>query len=365
MGSTLQKMRSRYFRPLLRQFHDFWCWWTDELVAILPRNLQAAILFRDRRICIDTEESDLIVRTGATGEMKEIGRVCLNPSDSTQPELPIQVAHVLLLLPADKILVKRLTLPLAAEENLREALSFEMDRQTPFSVEQVYYDSVIVKRDAASQALAIDLVLAPRSAIDDLLERLADAGLHPDVISARVPNAAQPLAVNLLPAARRKRKTNMVRRRNIALVAVNLLLLAAVISVPLLQKQQLINSLQAQVEEVTIEATKGSELRQQVQQLVDASTYLKRKKQTEPLVIRVFDEITRVLPDNTWINRLIIGAQEIQLQGQSSSAAALIPLLEKSALLQDVQFRSPVVRTPTTGEERFHVSAILTRDGTP
>jgi general secretion pathway protein L len=165
----------------------------------------------------------------------------------------------------------------------------------------------------------------------------------------------------LLPVDSQRIKSNTTRQLNIFLTVVMLLLLAATISVPILQKQKLIRELEPQVEQALAAAKKSSEIRQQVQQLVDASSHLERKKRTEPLVVRVFDEITRVLPDHTWINRLDISAREIQLQGQSSSSAALIPLLEKSPLLEEVRFRSPVMRTPTTGEERFHLSAELVR----
>ena len=362
MDNSLRNMRIRYVAPVHRMLDDFWSWWTGELISVLPQSWQGALFLRDQCIRAEVEESDLVLTTGDVAPVKELGRVCLKPADSSVPELPTAATPIVLVLPADKVLVKRLTLPLAAEENLREVLSFEMDRQTPFSAEQVYYDSVILKRDTGSQALAIDLVLSPRNAVDDLVARLTDVGLQPDVVSTCKPNIRAVLPVNLLPDARRKSKSSTTRRLNIMLTAITLLLLAAAISNPLLQKQQVIRLLEPQVEQALAESQNGSDLRQQVQQLVDASTHLIGKKRTEPLVIRVFNEITRVLPDDTWINRLDISAQEIQLQGQSSSAAALISLLETSPLLQEVRFRSPVMRTPTTGEERFHVSAVLVRE---
>jgi len=76
------------------------------------------------------------------------------------------------------------------------------------------------------------------------------------------------------------------------------------------------------------------------------------------------DELTRILPDDTWITRLDIKGSELEIQGQSSSAAALIPLIESSSILQNPRFRSPVTQIPRSDAERFQLSA-ETRGPTP
>ncbi|MCK5256878.1 MAG: hypothetical protein KAQ81_12685, partial [Deltaproteobacteria bacterium] len=41
-------------------------------------------------------------------------------------------------IPGNKVIFKRLSLPSPTEENLKEVLGFEMDRYTPFTLEDVY-----------------------------------------------------------------------------------------------------------------------------------------------------------------------------------------------------------------------------------
>ena len=65
-----------------------------------------------------------------------------------------ETGEVILCLPADKVLTRTLTLPLATEENLREVLAFQMDRQTPFTVEQVYYDYGVVARGRKTRTVS-------------------------------------------------------------------------------------------------------------------------------------------------------------------------------------------------------------------
>jgi general secretion pathway protein L len=81
-------------------------------------------------------------------------------------------------------------------------------------------------------------------------------------------------------------------------------------------------------------------------------------------VLELLDELTRILPDDTWITRLDIKGSELEIQGQSASAAALIPLIESSSILQNPRFRSPVTQIPRSDVERFHLSA-ETRGPTP
>ena len=363
MDKTLQKLQVRYLAPVLRQFNKYWAWWTGELIAILPEHMQTAILQQDQHIQIEIDGRDFVVNADNGTESSELGRITRNAEDDRDFELPAAVTETRVVLPTDKFLVNQLTLPLAIEENLREALSFQMDRQTPFSVDQVYYDYKVRERDNVNQTLTVELVVTPRDYVDGLLDSLADNGLSADRISVPDKSSDCLLPVNLLPATRR-RKTGigLSWRRNLLLVAANLVLAAAVLATPVIQKQRIIRTLEPQLQKAIEEAKSGTELRQQVEQLAAASEYLRNKKQTELLVMRAVDEITHLLPDNTWVSRLDIDTGEIQLQGESSSSAALIQLLEASPLLQNVRFRSPVIRIGNTEKDRFHLSADLLQE---
>ena len=69
------------------------------------------------------------------------------------------------------------------------------------------------------------------------------------------------------------------------------------------------------------------------------------------------------MPDDTWLTRIDIRGNEIQIQGESSTAATLIGLLDGSELFKNPQFRSPVTQVPRTERERFHLSTELDESG--
>ena len=58
------------------------------------------------------------------------------------------------------ILAKSLTLPLATQPELRQVLSFEMDQETPFKPDELYWDhrleTTVMRRPGTPAASALD-----------------------------------------------------------------------------------------------------------------------------------------------------------------------------------------------------------------
>jgi general secretion pathway protein L len=360
------KTRFKLTTPLLHTLTDFWSWWIAELGGILPKNVRAAILPSVERLYLELNGQNVIASRVTSESTREIGRYPLTAEQlqaeqaQALEELANRAREVVLCLPADKVLTKTLTLPLVAEENLREVLGFEMDRQTPFSLDQVYYDHILTARDSKKNTLTLKLVVTPRLFLDKLLTDLDDIGFQPHQATIYREKTGQPQPVNLLPKDARQRRPDTARYLNIALGVLALVLLLGAIALPLVNKLHVINALEARVELVSAKAEVTRRLREEVEQLGMDSRFLLEKKQATPLTLETINELTRILPDDTWINRLNIKGREVEIQGQSASAAALIPLIESSDSLRNPRFRSPVTKIPRLNTERFHLSAEVT-----
>jgi len=66
-------------------------------------------------------------------------------------------------------------------------------------------------------------------------------------------------------------------------------------------------------------------------------------------------ELTELLPNDAWLTLLSADTKGVELTGQASAAAALIPLLENSPRLERVEFSSPVTRG--RDKEQFRIRA--------
>jgi general secretion pathway protein L len=58
-------------------------------------------------------------------------------------------------------------------------------------------------------------------------------------------------------------------------------------------------------------------------------------------VLRVLDELSKTLPSNAYLSNLRYRNGVLEVQGNAESASALIPLLERSPLLENVGFNAP------------------------
>ncbi len=345
-----------YIAPLQRRILAFWRWWSKELVTLLPTSMQQAIAASNERLFVQVSGTNLVVFQGSIERMQELAQVPLDASDSALPDIQAHARQVVLLLPPDRILDTTVTLPAATEENLREVLAFEMDQLTPFTVDQVYYGFDIVDRSSVRGTIDLRLLVSPRSAVDDLLSALQRIGLRPSVVSAKADSESLH-DINLLPRDYAQKARAATQWLNTGLAVTALVLLVAVIAIPLLQKRQQISELEPQVTAAMEAAQEGSRLKRNIELIATGSAELVARKEARPTTIAIIDDMSRILPDNTWLSRLDIAGDEIQIQGQSEAAASLIGLIEESPTFENARFRSPVTQVPQTDAERFHLSA--------
>lgn len=351
--------------PFARPVAAFGSWWLGELAGMLPAGLRRVFRGRRDQLVLELEETDLVLKRWEGDALAEIGRVPLaGPSDSQQRAMIREVLarvgakakHVALLLPRRSGLRKLLSLPLAAEENLHQVLTFEMDRQTPFRAEHVYFDHRIVTRRRETGRMDVELVLLPRPTVDDAVERVGRLGLSPEIVGMAGGDRQDPNSFNLLPKAHGGSGRKRSRRVVFALGLVAVGLLAAIIYVPLERQRDVVAALSADADTAREEAEVARRLRTQIDQAIEQGRLIVLKKMEQPSVVHVLDEITRLLNDDTWLIRMRMYENEVQIFGYSNAASLLIGAIEDSPLFRDAQFRAPVTRDPRVDAERFHMS---------
>jgi len=365
---ALDKLGSRidvgYVAPVRRKATSFWRWWRGELVALLPESLQRAIEAGSERLFVQVSGPELVVFQGSVERMQEIARCPIDDDTGETPDIAPSTRPVVLLLPPDAFLQTIVTLPAATEENLHEVLAFEMDRLTPFRAEQVYYGFEVIGRQSRESTIEVLLLATPRPALDRLLAALTRLRLDPDLVTAKADGGGLH-DLNLLPDTRVDRRRHATKWLNGALAALLLLLVVTAVAVPIVQKQRLIAILEPQVAAATEAAKEGNALRQSIETIATGSQQLLQRKDAQPMTLTLIDELSRIIPDDTWLSRIDIAGTEVQIQGQSKSAEALIGLVENSPLFENARFRSPVTQVPRTDEERFHLSADWVREAKP
>jgi general secretion pathway protein L len=344
----------RYFRSL--RVGTFFRWWSAGLLACLPSSAQRVLRPTPARVILGIDGDEIVASQDMDGEARELGRCSLQVPDMENllQNLPkSKQEQVILLLPTDKVLSKVISLPLAAEGNLRQVVGFEIDRLTPFSLEQVYYDAAVVERQPAVRRVQVRLAVAVRSLVNTLLERLAGIGVSPDIVSV----AGADANVNLLPLEKRPRKNKTADRARWALLLVALALVTAAALLPVWQQRALVVTLMPKVQAAQVKAERIFQLREELDSSLGSSRFLIQEKRDTLPVVDILNELTRIIPDNTWVEQFDVTDRTVQIRGQSLAASSLIGLIEASKMFEGVTFLSPVTADRRTGRERFFLSA--------
>jgi len=145
------------------------------------------------------------------------------------------------------------------------------------------------------------------------------------------------------------------------------LLVTAAVAYPLMQKRHHVRSLTESTEQARQRASAADRVRQQLEQAVTDYNYVLTRKYAYPSVVALLDDVTRLLPDDTWLTQLELKTpkgvkdpyREIMLRGESGNAGRLVSLLEDSRLFTQAAPRSPTTKIQPGPGEIFDVGAQL------
>ena len=340
---------------------NFFKWWLGELRASAPPGLRGER--RRKRKVFWVEIGNGVARFGREkrGRVRDLGEVALKSGDAAAQRHDvrrhmrrrrIRPKDLDLRLSRDQALRQTVVLPAATGENLREVLSFEMDRHTPFKADEVVFDYRIVRSDPKQKQIEVDLAVATKATLSEALETLRAWKLDPERV--HVEGGGLDLLPSSLPPAVGGR-----HRLTAALAVVALVLFAGALLAPLQTQRDLLADAERELASARAAAIEVDDLRRQAEALADRNNFLVDRKRMTISVAALMNEVTRLLPDDTWIVQLSRRENQLTLSGFSAKASALIGSLEQSEILADVRFRSPVNFDPRVKLERFNLSAAV------
>ena len=339
---------------MLRMFTD---WWYREIFSLLhlsPRSLarRAGDDVLVEMMHVDVNQVPAVRLAGSRGAGLGIsGEFKLDPAGLDRlSRLTVaagQPLRGLLRPPAGFVLRKELSLPLAAEAELRRVIGYEIDRETPFSAAEVYWDADIAERDRVHGRLHVGLSLVPRALVDGLIAPLRAAGL--DILGIEAGMGAKGAVVIDLPrseeAKRQHRQRGLIRG---GVVAAGLVLL---VSLPLIVQTVAMARVEARITAME-PLIAAAEARNDGRPHGPVAQELARAGDVLAILARLTDSI----PDHSYLTDLSLKARRLTLIGHSTAATDLLSTVAGNAGFRNAAFAAPVTREAGSGMESFTIS---------
>jgi general secretion pathway protein L len=217
---------------------------------------------------------------------------------------------------------------------------------------------------AAAGRVNAELVAVTRGTVDPLLAMLGALKTPIDAVDLAVGHDR--LGVNLLPPEQTPHRVRPRLRFNLALAAGSAVLLVLVLATWLHNRQAALTQMQDTVESMRGDAQQVTALRQQLQDNAGAAGFLAQRKKNTVSMLSLMQDVTERLPDTAWLERFSVdNTGQVGLQGQSVQAAKLLDVLKNSTLITDPSFQGSIQPDPTTGKERFYLTAQLRQTAKP
>ncbi len=345
-----------------------WAWWTAALATWLPARVRDLFGLSQQRLLLQPAGDSLRLALERGDDLREIGQVPWDAAQSARDSagedplgalLQQRIAELprWLLLPTGAGLRRTLLLPAAAADRLRDVLAFEIDRQTPFAAADVYYDARVLGLRNGEQVEA-ELVVVPRAALDAAIAALGPLG---DGLSGVDMAAAdgRAMGINLLADGRRRRTADPLAAWNAALAVVALIAIGAGLWQVLDNRRAAADAFQASLRTREVQERRVADQQRQLLNLVEGMKFLQDTRSGRPTTVEVVDELSRLLPDSTYLEKLSIEDDRLLLIGLSSEASSLVQRLEPSKLWKSPALTGALQPDPRTKRDRFTLTAEL------
>jgi general secretion pathway protein L len=268
----------------------------------------------------------------------------------------IDGSRVELVLRSEKFLLRPLELPARATEFIDGIVRAQIDRLTPWSAAEAVFGCT-PPAGAGNGKVTTTIAAAPRAAAEPYVAALSALNASSIAIFAAGPDVgAPPIKVFERQARGRLERSRVSGGLRLALAGTTLLAVLALLGETVCG--QYFDNRRAELEGELTARRLALRLDRDGVDHSPIAGLAHRKNQTQASVV-VLEELSRILPDNTYVTELRIDGNTVQIVGLTDDAPSLIRLMEQSAHFTRATFFAPTTHAPSERGDRFHVEAKL------
>jgi general secretion pathway protein L len=261
---------------------------------------------------------------------------------------------MVLILPVDNFFGRSFIIPRMAQPRLKDIAEQEIERRTPFKLNEIYLTHDTRSDPRNPDRLTVDQLIVRRDLVLHACEQLQILPTAVSVVGFHSEQHRNVQTITIRSFSSRTSSWLGATLRPLAYTAI-CLVVATYAATWWKQKSAIaalgdaLPSLHAQAQVVRTAIDEGMRLK------TTASSLLNRH--LEPSATQIWEETVRLLPDNSSLTELKIEGNRLSITGLSSDAAALVEILGKSTLLEAVALNSPITSDPVAQRDRFSIAA--------
>jgi Tfp pilus assembly protein PilN len=164
---------------------------------------------------------------------------------------------------------------------------------------------------------------------------------------------------NLLPKERRA--SNARGQYLIPSILGGLLAIGALVAfaiVPAVEQRKYLDGLNAEIHRLSPAAMRAEALAKRIDTARSRIATLDELRRRDQADLDVLNELTRILPPQTWTNTIEVYPDSVTIAGETDQAAPLLKLLDSSPLFQNSEFALSVTRNGTGQTEQFRIKTM-------
>lgn len=334
-------------------------WWGGELLALLPPRLAFLLGLASESVLLIPDGDDFAAQRLLCNTVRPLGSL-------SQPEVRDRIARFratgvecVLRIPSAHGLRRQAPIAVSALPQGLDAVAGEIERQTPFSPDQVYLGYRVEDAiDARGRVMAY-LSLVPCANADVLLQTLARLGIVPDRITLADDAGANSAGdtVHILAPGRSDPAPRLL------LAGLCIFFLISLAS-PFWRNAVALSDVQEQLDLARQSALAAANQNNGTGDAQSHMTWLAAQRSQRPPVIELLNAVGTALPDTAHLAQFELAGRTLSLQGVARAASDLIAPLEALSQVAKVDFSAPTLRDPVGGLEQFQLT-ILLREAAP
>lgn len=376
--SSLSADIERLTTGLAAQIRDGFDWWARELRDLVPARLLFWLTDAGEREVVLSSASDGAVHLALRDKARAVRRqMKVRRDDDINAKIQelVKAAGLSsdevalgLALPADRFFFREISLPREARRSIETIALRDLLYHTPFRADEIYHAHLA---ESAGSKILLRQSVIRRSLVE---EAITDLDLAPETIGfVEVEGAVgngypEKLRVKDAPG-KHKRLFNLF-----AFLTMTCVLLGCTSLVLAHQRQQAaIERLAGKVAEAQTQALQVRSNLDAAKEKMATLNALRGRKENGPSLLGIWEELSRILPDNSWVQELTLSKSgsegySLTISGFSAAAATLVEGLDRSPLLSEVTLTAPISVDPIEKRERFvlkaHIEGMQTKSET-